>query len=186
MRFALINNDIVESIIIANQAFADTLVGYQHIVDVTEASVTKNHIYRDGVFYKPESEEPQTTPNYLFLHITLTGGDGIDPIGMINDGVDAISISAAFRGTEDPTSNILTMISGMWRVVIRDSDRLVYDIIGVDFTEGVSTFQYKTTGKPAICKLKEADLNAIPIVIGETVYKIVLANPVEFKVYRLS
>lgn len=186
MKFALINNeDVIENIIVADQAFVDTLTGYQHVVNVTEiVSVGIGDIYRDGVFYKPESEGPQATPSYLFLHIALTDGDGIDPIGMINDGVDAISISAAFRETEDPASNILAMINGMWRVVIRDSDRLVYDIIGVNFVNGMASFSYKTTNRPAICKLHESDLNALPIVFGETEYKIVLVNPVEFKVYR--
>jgi len=103
---------------------------------------------------------------------------------MLNDGTDTISISAAFRETEDPASNILAMINGMWRVVIRDSDRLVYDIIGVNFVNGMASFSYKTTNRPAICKLHESDLNALPIIIGETEYKIVLVNPVEFKVYR--
>ena len=136
-----------------------------------------------GHFQEVIEEEP-TGPTPLHLHITLTDGDGIDPIGMLNDGVDAISISAAFRQTADPASAVLTMITGMWRVVIRDSDNLVYDIIGVEFINGVASFPYTSTNRPAICKLHESDLNALPIIIGETEYKIVLVNPVEFKVYR--
>ncbi|GEM_PF-4165578 len=185
MRYALINNDIVENVIIADAAFAALVAQEnQHVVDVTELPVGTGYMYRDGVFYKPEEEAPATPESYLFLHINLSDGDGIDPIGMLNDGTDTISISAAFRETEDPASNILAMINGMWRVVIRDSDRLVYDIIGVNFVNGMASFSYKTTNRPAICKLHESDLNALPIIIGETEYKIVLVNPVEFKVYR--
>ena len=135
-------------------------------------------------YVAPVVYTPPTGPTPLHLHITLTDGDGIDPIGMLNDGVDAISISAAFRQATDPASAVLTMITGMWRVVIRDSDNLVYDIIGVNFINGVASFPYTTTNRPAICKLHESDLNALPIIIGETEYKIVLVNPVEFKIYR--
>jgi len=151
--------------------------------------IYRNNIWTDEVIPLsqdiPEEIQPVLdTRTPLYLHITLTDGDGIDPIGMLNDGVDAISISAAFRQTADPASAVLTMITGMWRVVIRDSDNLVYDIIGVEFINGVASFPYTSTNRPAICKLHESDLNALPIIIGETEYKIVLVNPVEFKVYR--
>jgi len=184
MRYALINNGVVEQLVVALDA--TLFVGdYEYVIDVTEKSVAAGHLYQDGVFYKPEPGSPGETPNYLFLHIDLSDGDGIDPIGMLNNGIDTISIAAAFRETEDPASAVLTVINGMWRVVIRDSDNLVYDIIGVNFTNGESNFQYTTSNKAAICTIKESDLNAIPIVMGETTYKIKLVNPVTFKVYRV-
>lgn len=119
----------------------------------------------------------------LFAHINVTGGDGNTPIGIVNDGVDSFSINVAIREGEEPDSAIVTSFTNMnYRVKIREDSGSIYDIINVNFVDGVSTFNYSTTNKASVCLVQEDDL--IPINIGSVEYKIGLVGNTEFIIYR--
>ena len=136
--------------------------------------------------YDEETESfinPVVAKNYLYIHLTMSDGDGREPLGIINNGIDALSIIATFRESEDPSSSVITSITGLsWRISIRDSSNFIYDIIDVPFTNGVASVSYTTTDKSAICSVLESDFEKITV--GETIYTLKLVGDSTFKVYR--
>jgi hypothetical protein len=128
--------------------------------------------------------EGQTwTPlTYLYLHIDMVDGDGKDPIGIINNGTDSMTVSAAFRYTDSVESPLVTAINEEWRVLIRDNDNSIYDVVLISFTAGLAVFQYTTTNRPAVCTMKESDLELI--VLGPNTYKLKLVGTPKFTVFR--
>jgi hypothetical protein len=120
----------------------------------------------------------------IYLHVTLTDGDGKDPIGIQNDGIDTMNVFATFRQTEDPLSSIITTIDNQeWRVTIKDiTTNSIYDIVNIIFIEGVLNINYTTTNIPAICVILEDDFEIITI--SEQQYKINLVGNTKFKVFR--
>ena len=119
---------------------------------------------------------------YLYMHVTMVDGDGKEPIGLKNDGIDYMTATCTFRATENPLSPVITSINEEWRVLIRDNDSLIYDVVLVVFTNGVATLVYKTINKPGICTMQESDLELIEL--GGNTYKVKLANTVKFFIYR--
>lgn len=132
----------------------------------------------------------------LYVHITMSGGDGEDPIGILNDGTDNCTVHTEIRDGEDPSnSNIVTGINETWRVNLRKWDNHeVLDIVKIKFTNGVSDFQYHTTPN-AICGVYYIDPDDIYEVIelGGQKYSFNLINQEYagtdcpwpcFKVYR--
>ena len=136
-----------------------------------------------GYIYDPETELfSESVSNNIYLHTNLSGGDGIDPIGITNDGIESISILATFRTGEDSESDVITSINSSWRVTIRNKNNDIYDIVNVTFTNGVVSFNYTTTSSPDICSIVESDFE--DVTIGETTYEIKLIGNTTFKVYR--
>ena len=120
--------------------------------------------------------------NYLYIHIGMADGDGLDPIGIINNGTDKITITATFRSGTEPNSSVITAVTGMsWRVSIRNNVD-IYDIIMIPFINGVATVNYTTTGLPGICSISESDLEQITV--GDTIYVLKIIGDTTFKVYR--
>ena len=124
-----------------------------------------------------------TPLTYLYLHIDMVDGDGKEPIGIKNDGVDYMTVTVTFRATDNPASPVIEAINDEWRVLIRDNTSAIYDVVLIVFTNGVVEFQYKTTNRPAVCTLDEDDLEFINL--GEDVYKLKIANEAKFTVYRV-
>jgi len=156
------------------------------IIDITsldpQPKTGWEYDYDTGEFIPPETPETPVV-NYLYIHLEMTDGDGREPIGIKNDGVDGLSVVATFRQSEDPESSVLTSVTGMsWRVTIRDISNQVYDIVDVTFTNGVSSFVYTTSDKPAICYIREYDLEKVTF--GDTEYTLKLVGDTTFKVYR--
>ena len=58
----------------------------------------------------------------LYIHTVLSGGDGLVPPGIKNDGIDFLAASITVRQAADPESAIIPL-SGNWRLLIRDSKR---------------------------------------------------------------
>ena len=119
--------------------------------------------------------------NFVFLHISFSGGDGMIPLGILNNGQDSIDVDITLRKDINPESDIIP-VSGTWRIVIRNQDGQVYDIIRVTLTDGISKISYTTTNPPAICKVEEKDFEKLRIDNNEFSIKII-GNPI-FKVYR--
>jgi len=117
----------------------------------------------------------------LYVHITMSGGDGEDPIGIINDGTDTCNIHAEIRDGEDPAnSNIVTSINEAWRINLRnwaDQTKPVVDIIKIQFTSGVADFTYHTV-ENALCGIYYIDPDDIYEVVelGGNQYSFNLIN----------
>jgi hypothetical protein len=117
----------------------------------------------------------------LWLHVTLSGGDGDTPPGIKNDGQDALTVEVALRAGPEPDASLVPA-DGAWRITIRDDAGAIYDVVKVGLASGQANFSYTTDGRPGLCRLDERDL--APITAGNTTYRLRLASPVEFKVYR--
>jgi hypothetical protein len=122
----------------------------------------------------------QPTPT-LWLHVSLSGGDGDTPPGIKNDGADALTVNVALRAGPEPDAQLVPA-NGGFRVSVRDDSGAIYDVVKVSLSDGQGSFSYTTDGRPGVCRLEEGDL--APITAGDTTYRLRLANPVEFKVYR--
>ena len=119
----------------------------------------------------------------IYLHVSLSGGDSKVPIGLKNDGVQTLVVTATFRSGELPTSDVLTIIDATeWRVNIRNSEGAIYDIVNIIFNAGISTFNYTTTNYATVCEIVESDFEVVELV--DATYNIKLVNPVIFKVFR--
>lgn len=141
--------------------------------------------YDNGNIVKKTYHEPveEVTPNYLYIHIAMTDGDGREPLGIKNDGIDSLGIVATFRASDDPVSPVITQVTGMtWRVNIRGSLNQIYDIIDVAFVDGIASVAYVTTDKADVCQVLESDFEQITV--GETTYTLKLVGNTTFKVYR--
>jgi hypothetical protein len=117
----------------------------------------------------------------VWLHLAVTGGDGDTPPGVLNDGVDALTVTAAIRsgsGQADP----VVPLEGAWRITIRDDVGAVYDVVKVTLTAGESSVAYTTSGRTAVCQVLESDF--LPVEVSGVTYRVRLAAPVAFKVYR--
>jgi len=117
----------------------------------------------------------------LWLHVSLSGGDGDTPPGIKNDGTDTLTVNVALRAGPEPEAPLVPA-SGSFRVTVRDDTGAVYDVVKVSLASGQASFAYTTGGRPGLCRLEERDL--APLTAGDTTYRLRLAQPVEFKVYR--
>ena len=126
--------------------------------------------------------QPSKMPGVLFLHVDISGGDGMNPIGISNNGTDTFQVTAALRNGIEAGSNIVPY-SGEWRIIIRDSQGGIYDQVKVVMTDGILDFLYGTTNPAGVCSMNAADLTEI-FEIGNMQYSLRLAKDVEFKVYR--
>jgi len=182
--YSILASGIYESYFYNIMEFVGTEEGFnltQWLSDnATKVSVLSEEDY--VTWYSRLYVEP-FEPN-IYLHLSVTGGDGKEPIGVLNDGTDSINVTCTFRKTSDPVSDILTAITGLSRrVTVRKDTGECYDIFSITFVDGISSFAYKTTLDPAICEIKESDF--LPVDSGyEVPYIINLIGDNTFKVYR--
>jgi len=126
--------------------------------------------------------DPELTPNYLYIHLAMTG-DGRTPVGIKNNGVDSLAVTATFRQTSNPASPAISSIHDVsWRVTIRDTNNNIYDIVDVNFIQGVAAFNYTTNNNANICQILESDFEVIEF--GGQTYTLKLIGDSTFKVYR--
>jgi hypothetical protein len=150
------------------------------IRESTDPDGTETH-HISGMF-TITSGQTWTALTYLYLHIGMVDGDEKEPIGIKNDGTDYMTVTATFRVGASPTSDVVAAINDEWRVLIRDNDGSIYDVILVAFVNGISTFVYKTTNRPAVCTMKESDLEMITL--GPNIYKMKFVSEPQFTIYR--
>ena len=129
---------------------------------------TRETIYRD----KP------TPPIRVFVHVTVTGPVVNGIVSIPNDGATAATIEFTLRGTENPTSAVLSSITRVWSVALRDPDGNVYDYLGLRFVDGTTTIQYTNT-KASLVTMQHKDVDDI---IGTAI--VTLATAPRFLVYR--
>ena len=176
---ALIKDDEVVNIIVADDSYPYD-DNYDAMINITEIDPRPGigWSYVDEVFVPPEP----VVENNLYIHLELVG-DGRTPVGIKNDGVDILSVTATFRQTMDPLSTVIASVTDMsWRITIRDINNNIYDIVDVTFTDGVASFDYTTDNKANVCQISESDFEEITV--GETTYTLKIVGDNTFKVYR--
>lgn len=127
------------------------------------------------------SVEPAPGLPEVYLHFGITGGDGMDPPGIINDGADALTVDISLRGGPGAADPVIP-VSGIWRVAVRDEGGDIYDVVKVAVAGGQATVSYTSSQRPAICKLEQRDLDTVES--GGVTYRVVLAGDTAFRVYR--
>lgn len=146
--------------------------------------------FEDGAFYRVDVYDSgvrhiigQVTESPLYLVVQIDGGDGMDPPGLLNDGVDSITMTASFQ---DAQGHVIP-VSKMWRVNVRGADNSIYTIIKMHFVNGVATKNFKTTNKADICSIDKQDLyERVQLSPGSSnVYYLVPKGDLEFKVYEM-
>ncbi len=129
----------------------------------------------------------------VWLHHSLSGGDGATVPGIPLDGSQALSVSVELRLGQDAASDLIPetpAVAGPWRITLRDQAGAVYDVVRATVdSQGRGDFAYTppTGGRAARCHLSQADLTTVTI--GGQEYKVRLANPAvpevgHFVVYR--
>ncbi len=125
-----------------------------------------------SIFLAPQEQTP-----CVCLHVEISGGDGGDPPGISNDGVDSLSVSAVFRATEDSNSDIVEDVNITRRINIRDDKNNVANIIKISFAAGICNFSYATARAAGLFHIAQADftekINGVSIkLIGDTQFKV--------------
>ena len=164
MRYAIIENGKVINVIEADENYSEGI----------QSDTANTGDAWDGLtFTKPEE-------NNLFVTISMSGGDGrTDPIGVANDGIEALSVGIAIKDKTGAT----VPISGSWRITLRHEDGSVYEILAVTITNGLASFSYTTTGRMGEVSINDYDLTEKFPINGKT-YGLKVAGSSKFKVYR--
>ena len=118
---------------------------------------------------------------YIYLHSSFTGGDGMDPVGIKNDGSDSFAAAFALRETSDPESDILN-VSKTLRIAIRDTDHNVVDMVKLPFSSGEASGNYKTTTTPGHYGFHQDDFGVMNV--GGNDYRIIVVGDCNFVVFR--
>jgi len=181
--FVMIKNGTANPIVVEDGNAQGLIDAGLTIIDVSELDPKPQSgwLYdaETGTFTAPIVEEATN----LYIHLEMTDGDGREPLGILNDGIDSLGIVATFRASSDPASPVIAAVTGFSRrVTIRNEARQIYDIVDVTFTDGVATFDYTSDSRPDVCQILESDFDAI--VMGETIYNLKLVGSSVFKVYR--
>ncbi|MFZ3047016.1 MAG: hypothetical protein WA151_13980 [Desulfatirhabdiaceae bacterium] len=139
--------------------------------------------YDDGVFSAPAGQQE---PTYLYAHVELSGGDGLDPAGIEVNSEAGLAVTITIRASENPLSPVIDAFSGKWRVHLRSSDGRIYDIVGLNFINGAVSAVYPVARAakrgPAVCQMLESDLT--PVIVGGVEYRFRLVGDTTFKVYE--
>jgi hypothetical protein len=118
----------------------------------------------------------------VYLHISMAGGDGMIPVGIVNNSTDTIQFTATLRASKDPASEVVPY-SKEWRIVVRDTEGKAYDVLKVAMAEGVINLAYNTMNPPAVCNIDPSDMTDLVELEGIQ-YALEILGDAEFKVYR--
>lgn len=181
-RFAKIKEGIVSNI----GAFPNDAPLPDGWVDITNLQDTVGPMWTyDGSSFSAPVTKTEG-PLSLYFHVSITGGDGADPIGFEVNSNQSLDCSITLRATKDPASQIISTFSGKWRVNLRDSQGAIHDIVGIRFIDGIAKFSYPASRAakrgPAIVNILEEDF--LPVEVGGKTYKLGMANPFEVKFYE--
>jgi len=147
--------------------------------DSEEPGGVAKHSY-SGIFTMVGGQNWQDV-TYVYLHSAFTGGDEMDPVGIVNDGIDSFAAAFSLRHTDNPASDLYT-INKVLRIAIRDMDHLIVDMVKLPFTSGTCGGNYTTTTQPGHYALHEEDFDVV--ILGGNHYKIKIVGDSNFKVYR--
>lgn len=118
-----------------------------------------------------EVQGPAGLPT-IFCHIAISGGDGLAPVGIANDGTSGANVIITLREGEDPESALFNiggvLISRSWRVPLVKGDKLSWAT--VNFVDSVATGVYRTTGEPGLLQLAPERLDPVTLPDGQGGY----------------
>jgi hypothetical protein len=158
-----------------------TVLDIKNRIDSKDFSTTEKKLLKDLLTIN--LGDVGVTPNNIYLHVDITGGDGRVPIGIKNNGTDSFSATITFKDGKTAEDNTITAINGIpYRVSIRNESEIVIDIVDVMFTSGVATMNYTTTMGPGVCHIDEQDFDILEM--AGVSYKLRLVDPILWKVYR--
>lgn len=149
--------------------------------------------WAQGMIY--DLENP---PSYeIWYHLDVTGGDGKTPVGILNDGVQSVTVTVTARESADPASNIRP-INDTFRMEIRTQDGYVYDVVLFNFVNGVGSITYTddnpkgnllTVSLPENLRVYLNDDGTVDVgpIIGrdDQLYSSYLTGETQFIVYRM-
>jgi hypothetical protein len=132
-------------------------------------------------------------PIPLYVHVSITGGDGDTPPGVVLGSGELLTINAAVRATADPASSLIEALNSDWRITIRNESGGAPDVVQVkmlggqvvkrgDDTPGIEYDPPEVLGTYSI---SEKDFMVVSM--GGQRYEFKLADPstAQFKVYRV-
>ena len=100
----------------------------------------------------------------IYAHVTLTGGDGAEPIGLANSGTDwrIVQVAVALRQGPKPTDPLVE-VSQAWRMRLRDDQGQVRHIKRVALTSGQAGFEFSVADgfPPGDLRLSEQDFEQV-------------------------
>lgn len=117
-------------------------------------------------------------PRELHVSCEISGGDGLDPPGIVNDGIDQVTIAITVQ-TDDGQ---VVPLNGVWRIPIMGASGEIEDMVRIRLRDGMATLNYRTDAKPGIYTISEDNFDEVNL-NGKS-YKIRLQKPVVIKVYR--
>lgn len=126
----------------------------------------------------------------IYTSLTLTGGDGLSPVGINNNEPNQNSLEASFKvflDPDHPDQSIITSFEGFWRVTIRKIisrynpypiDSSIFNVL-LSHGQGTATYMQPIPGNYCI-----TDEDFATIHLGGDSYQVRLVNgPVYFVVY---
>lgn len=141
------------------------------------------YIGQAGAKSTPTPPEEAEEPQYIYLHLDITDGDGQVPPGIANDGTDYLTVTGAVRATAESDSPLVP-ISGPWRVTVANLDTgLPYTFLMLTLTSGQFSVRYSTTGAPARITIRDDDFAPFEFA-GQSYQVRVVGSPV-FWVYEI-
>lgn len=164
--------------------YTETDLAYHQITDLAEARSIQAIPSLVATIEDGQVVDMQTPPSdpEVWLHLSVTGGDGEDPPGAPTDGTNPLSVSAVLRATDDPASSILTGVNRSYRITVRDDRDATYDVRKITLVDGeMAPVNYSGTGQPAVCEVLESDFEQVKA--GDTLYTVRLAERVRFKFF---
>lgn len=116
---------------------------------------------------------------FVYLHVALTGGDGMDPPGIDVDLTDTLTANATFRETADITSAAIP-VNDSFRIGIFDVFDGLARVIKVQFISGVmAPILIGSKGVTGYFTLLESDLTTK--IMGKTIK---LVGQYKFKIFE--
>ena len=149
LQVSLINN-IVNGV-------ADETILLPGYIDVSGVTPTPEK----GWIYDPETGLFSEPPIIVYLHFVSNKGK------LLNDGIDALTVTITLYDTK----KVVIPINRQVRIVLREDNGALYDLVWVDLVAGMATFNYSTIGRPAIVHIAQSD-NYVDT-IGSQDYKVI-------------
>jgi hypothetical protein len=169
------DNKIINTVVFKDQPEFQPEEGY--FVDITDLKPRPGIDWRydqsnNSFLYPTEEEEEE---KQVFLHIQTNKN------GILNNGKDRIDVVMSLRKGRHPESELVS-VSDTWQLIIRNQEDQVYDIVEVEFINGVCEFSYQTDNIPAVCTINEEDLKRVQI--NDDDYQVKIVNKPMFRIYR--
>lgn len=146
-----------------------------------------NTISADGAFveahypgrYALVPEPEPVDPDYILAEIELSGGDGLVPVGILNDGLASFNATITLKSK----AGAALPVTGPFRVPVRRMDGSIKEVVLVQFVAGVATCAYSSSGETGYYQIEERDFDPVAVAPGVS-WPVRLSGDSRFKIYR--